>query len=71
MKYIIMDENKGDLFTKEYNTAEEAVKQAEIDWNHLTDREKEKRTAFFVLESVNPDDEAMDHYDGNPIKVYK
>lgn len=71
MKYIIMDENKGDLFTKEYNTAEEAIKQADIDWNHLTDREKEKRTAFFVLESVNPDALAMDHYDGNPIKVYK
>ena len=71
MKYIIIDENNGDMFNKEYESREEALKQAEIDWGYLTDREKEKRTAFYVLESVNPDEEAPDHYDGEPIKVYK
>lgn len=70
MKYILMDEKNGDLFYKEFETAEEAIKQADIEWNHLTDKEKENRKAFLVLESVNPDEEAPDHFDGNPIKDY-
>lgn len=70
MRFVLVD-NNGDIFTKEFATQEEALKQADIDWNHLTDREKEKRIEFFVLESVNPDEEAMDHLDGNPVRIYK
>lgn len=33
---------------------------------HLTAREQEKNTVY-VLESINPDEEAEDHFDGNPI----
>lgn len=71
MKYIIIDERNGDQFMQEFNTAEEAIKQADIEWAHLTEKEKRDRTAFYILESVNPDEDAENHYDGNPIKDYK
>lgn len=71
MKYIIIDDYKGDCFSSEFNTAEEAIKQADIEWAHLTEKEKRNRTAFYVLESVNPDEDAENHYDGTPIKNYK
>ena len=71
MKYIIADEKQDDLFTSEFNDMADAIKQADYEWDHLTDREKKKRAAFYVLESANPDEYAINHYDGNPIKVYK
>lgn len=70
MNYIIMDEKNGDLFNKEFSTKEEALRRAEIEWGYLTDKEKKDRTAFYVLESVNPDEEAENHFDGNIIKDF-
>ena len=67
MKYIIMDSKKGDLFTKEFDSEEDAVKEAKAEWDHLSKADKEARDYFFVLESVNPDEDAEDHYDGNPV----
>lgn len=69
MRYIVIDRRKdgtGDWFTNEHDDKQEAMKQAVSDWNHLTYREKKVRE-IFVLESVNPDEEAPDHFDGNPI----
>lgn len=69
MKYIVIDRRKdgtGDWFTSEHDDKQEAMKQAASDWNHLTYREKKARE-IFVLESVNPDEEAPDHFDGNPV----
>lgn len=52
-------------------TTKKALAWAEYSWGMLTDREKKERTAFYVLESVNPDEDAEDHFDGDPIKVFK
>lgn len=71
MKYILMDEVNGDIFNKEFTTSEEALTCAEREWNSLSEYDKKKRTAFYVLESVNPDTEAMDHFDGDVIKSWK
>lgn len=71
MKYIIMDEANGDLFNKEFETAEEAIKEANAEWEHLSAYDKKNRSAFYVLESVNPDEEAENHFDGNILKEYK
>ena len=71
MKYILMDQIKnGDLFTKEFNNLDEAIKAGETDFNHLSEYDKNRREYFFVLETVNPDENAMNHYDGNPVKEW-
>ena len=36
MKYILIDEKQGDWFTSEFAKKEEALKQGEYDFNHLT-----------------------------------
>lgn len=67
MKYIVIDRGRNEAafteFTEEFATAKEAIKRATRDWNYLTDGEKKMRTVL-VLESINPDEEAEDHFDG-------
>lgn len=36
MKYIIMDFKDGDFFADEFNSKEEALREAEGQWEHLT-----------------------------------
>lgn len=69
MKYIVFDEMKngtGDSFSTEHETKAEAIAAAQRQWDHLTFREQRQRNVY-VLESINPDEEAEDHFDGNPI----
>ncbi len=69
MKYIVEDERRdltGDVFTQEFNNKDEAINAAQKQWDHLTGREQAQRRVY-VLESINPDEEAQDHYDGNII----
>lgn len=71
MKYIVIDTRKNDEFTKEFEKAEEAIAWAEYEWSRMTEHDKKDCAAYYVLESVNPDEDADDHLDGNPIKVFK
>lgn len=67
MKYITIKTDRdytGDQYDKEFETRERAIDEAVMLWAHLTDREK-KKTTVFVLESVNPDVDAEDHFDGD------
>jgi len=69
MKYIVIDERKdgtGDIFSVEFAELKPAIEEAGRQWGHLTAAEKEDRE-IFVLESVNPDPDAEDHFDGNPV----
>lgn len=68
MKYTLIDYRGGDLFTKEFSSMEEAINVGENDWSHLTSQEKNKCIDFYILESVNPDEWAEDHFDGDIIK---
>ena len=70
MKYIIIDIKDGDMFDKEFDSKDEAIKEANKQFSWLTESDKKKRSAFYVLESVNPDEEADNHYDGEVIKKY-
>ena len=70
-KYIVMDYRDGDLFTEEFDSVSEAVMSADWDWRGLSEQDKARRTAFFVLESANPNAEAEDHLDGNIVKRWK
>lgn len=71
MKYIIIDERKNDFFTEEFEDRDEAINTAEYDWDRRTEYDKKHTDRFYVLESVNPDEDADDHFDGNPILVLK
>lgn len=69
MKYIVIDARKigtGDTFITEHETAADAIQEAQKQWDHLTTPERRKRK-IYVLESVNPEEDAHDHYDGNLI----
>lgn len=68
MRYIIIDVKNGDIFNKEFETKEEALRQAEIDFSYLTKADKKERSDFYVLESINPDEEAENHFDGTEVK---
>lgn len=71
MKYIIIDRKNGDEFTEEFESKEEAISRADTEWDHLSDYDKKHREAFYVLESANPDEDAENHFDGDPVKTYK
>nr|DAG62751.1 MAG TPA: hypothetical protein [Caudoviricetes sp.] len=71
MKYIIIDIKKGDIFTEEFDSKEEALKWSDVEWNKLSKYDQSQREAFYVLETINPDEEAENHFDGNIIKEYK
>lgn len=69
MKYIVRDVPKngiGDEFDKEFDVLEDAIEEAKNQWDHLTYAEQKKRTVF-VMESVNPDPDADNHFDGDPV----
>lgn len=73
MKYIVCDVPKdgwGDGFAEEFENREAAVTKAKRDWGYLTRTEQMKRR-IFVLESVNPDVEAEDHFDGDIVWAAK
>ena len=67
MRYIVVDERidgTGDIFNDEFDDLDEAISEAEFQWERQTFREKKTRR-IYVLESVNPDVEAENHDDGN------
>lgn len=69
MKYIVIDSPRngvGDEWTKEYNMLGEAVGAAKSQWDYLTGMEKKQRYVF-VLESINPDEDAENHFDGDVV----
>lgn len=68
MKYIVIDEVNGDIFDKEFDSKEEAIKEADYRFNHMSDHDKKRTAELYVLESVNPDPESEDHFDGDIIK---
>ena len=59
------------MFTEEFDTADEAVKAADHEWYMMTSSDKKSCDVFYVLESVNPDVEAEDHFDGDYVRVWK
>lgn len=67
MKYLIIytRKNCGDEFVEEFNDREEAIREAQHEWDRYIN--KKDATSFYVLESVNPDEDAEDHYDGKTV----
>ena len=72
MKYIIIDERKDlQLFTEEFECKDEAVKTAKSDWDRRTAYDKKHTDRYYVLESVNSDEDADNHFDGNIVVAFK
>ena len=70
MKYIVMDGKSGDIFTEEFDSREDAISYADRDFEHLTASDKKHRDFYYILESINPDEDAENHFDGDIIKRY-
>lgn len=70
MKYILVEATKSDCFTEEFNNKKEAIKEADYKFNQLTKFDLKSIREFYVLKSVNPDEEAENHFDGDIVKRY-
>ncbi len=72
-KYILMDEtiNNGDVFAREFDDVNKAISTGDKEWSCMTAHDKKHTSAFYVLESVNPDPDSENHFDGNYIKIWK
>lgn len=70
MKYVVVDERKNDMFTKEFDTEIEARKEADRQWDAMSEYDKKQCEAFYILESDDPDVDAPNHLDGWYVKQY-
>ena len=71
MKYLVIDQRKYDEFVEEFSTKEEAIAFADDEWERMAKADKDSTVAYYILESVNEDEEADDHFDGDIVKEYK
>lgn len=67
-KYILMYEKNGDIFTDYFTEAEKAIEAGEDKLYRMTKYEKARCSGLYVLETVNTDKEAEDHFDGDIVK---
>ena len=72
MNYIGIDcINSGELFVQENRTKREAISVAKKAWESLSEYDKSIRDNFYVIESINPDEESVNHLDGNLVIAFK
>lgn len=71
MRYIIIDEVNGDMFTYESDSLECAKYEMESQWDSLSEYDRNRRISFYLLESINPDIDAENHLDGCILKAFK
>ena len=70
MKYIVVVELKHgviDTNLLETDDLKEAFEKLYDTWHYLTTNERKNLESLMILESWNPDEDAPDHYDGNPV----
>ena len=72
MNYIGIDcINSGELFVQEFGTKRETISVAKKAWESLSEYDKSIRDNFYVIESINPDEESVNHLDGNLVIAFK
>lgn len=72
MRYVLMDVRKNDeIWSEEFDDLDAAIAKGQKDFDSLTEKEKKNVESFYILESVNPDETADNHYDGNIIREWK
>jgi len=69
---VLVDQIKnGDCFINEFETKKEAIKSGELAFQCMSEFDKNRREEFFILKSVNPDEGAENHLDGDMVKRWK
>lgn len=64
--YVLIDEIKnGDCFDQDFSTLEEAIAEAEVQWDYLSDSDKRRRGFFGIIITEHPDPEDEAHLDGD------
>ena len=71
MKYLVIENKKCDEFVHEFDSREEAIKYAKDDFEHMHKLDQKSCRQYYVLESINPDEDSENHYDGNIILSLK
>ena len=64
MKYIYISGTMQDQEVVESDNLDELIARADSDWAHMWESDRKKITSHYVLESVNPDEDAENHFDG-------
>lgn len=71
-KYVVIDMLKdGDWFENVFDTEEQAVRQADKEWNHLTAFDKHRRLTFAVMVGELDKCECLDFNTAEVVKSYK
>lgn len=65
MKYIYISGTEHDQDVTESDNKEELIELAKRDWARMCADDKKRTFVHYVLESVNPDEDADNHFDGN------
>ena len=71
MKYILIDDCSTDVYTSEFDNQADAISAGNDQFDRLTKSDLKRRKAFYVLESVNADENAENHFDGDIVKEWK
>ena len=72
MRYVLMDVRKNDeIWSEEFDDLDAAIAKGQKDFDSLTRSEKNNVKLFCVIESVNSDETADNHYDGDIVREWK
>lgn len=70
MLYLVISGKMGSEWIDEYETKKAAIDAANYEYNHMCKGDKESTDYMYILKSVNPDEDAPNHYDGDIVKIY-
>lgn len=68
--YLVLDDCGTEIFEDAYTSAEDAFAAAERAFNRLTGHDIKRRTALYVLETVDPDPDSEHHLEGTVLKTW-
>ena len=67
--YLVLDDCGTEIFEDAYTSAEDAFAAAERAFNRLTGHDIKRRTALYVLETVDPDSDSEHHLEGTVLRT--
>ena len=70
-KYVLIERTGNEQVTTEYDDKFEALSDLRSEWLQMSRTDQDKVTDFYVLESVNPDENADNHLDGDFVERLK
>lgn len=71
MRYVLIDEKRGNMYAQEFENKAVGIDAGDKLWHIMEKADQDNSDAFYLLESVNPDEDAADHFDGDIVKAWK